>query len=225
MASVNSLLVEALEAFGAPGSPEPDPTSELGVRIRRQLLRTLRFRIPQFVPGLTRDGVVSKTIVPSATPAEDTFGIYAWPTNLASATKPFILTAADGEEIRPQWHANPDEFWKCHERGDLAPGTPSDVLVRARQWQLRPLPQPTSGPYLITCYGTLYPDAPETDSADVIAEDLVDAVVSGAVVFAAMREGDEEIVGRFMPQWEAALKQLAGIDLATYRPPVVGSDF
>ena len=225
MASVNQLLIEALEAFGAPGSPSPDPTSEMGVRIRRQLIRTLRVRIPQFVPGLTRDGIVTKAIAPSTTPAEDVTGIYAWPSDLASALEPLILSDAAGADYRPTWYSNPKTFWDHYELSDLTQGTPSGVLVRGRTFRLRPIPQASLGPFVLTIHGTLYPAAPASDETDSIALDLEDAVVSGAVLFTAMREGHEDVQARFLPLWESSLKQLTGIDLTTHKATHTVADF
>ena len=225
MASVNELLIEALEAFGAPGSPSPATDSEIGKRIKRQLIRTLRVRIPQYVSGMTRDGIVTKSIVPSSAPAEDVTGIYAWPTNLASATKPLILTDKNNAPTQPRWYTNPELFWCAYDLADTSMGTPTGVLVRGRTFRFRPIPETTLGPWLITVHGTLYPAVPADDTSDLISIDLEDAVVAGAIVFTAQREGHEDIAARFLPQWEAALKQLSGIELATQRAVYTAADF
>ncbi len=226
MASVNELLIEALEAFGAPGSPTPATDTEMGARIRRQLIRTLRVRIPQFVPGMTRDGLVTKAIVPSAAPAEDVTGIYAWPAELASASKPLILIDSAGSPSEPRWYTNPETFWRDFELEDLSMGTPSGVLVRGRTFRFRPIPETALGPFVLTVHGTLYPAQPaDDDDTSAIALDLEDAVVSGAVLFTALREGHEDIVARFTPLWESSLKQLVGIDLASQRAVHTVADF
>jgi len=226
VASVNELLIEALEAFGAPGSPTPATDTELALRIRRQLIRTYRLRIPQFVSGMTRDGIVTKAIVPSAAPAEDVTGIYAWPENLASATRPLILTDSATSPTEPRWYTNPQTFWNDFDLADISQGTPAGVLVRGKTFRFRPIPETALGPWLITTHGTLYPDEPaDDDDTDAFALELEDSLVSGAVLFLALREGHDEIVERFRPQWEASLKQLVGIDLVTQRAVYTAPDF
>ena len=224
MPSVNDLLREALENLGYVGEM---PTSTIGVRVRRQLVRTLRVRIPQFVNSHLRKGSNKLTIADTANPISgDATGIYDWPADAHSLHLPLILVNAAGTDVHPRWYSSSDDFWRGLGFDDLSKGTPGRVLVRGKTVQFRPILDDTAGPWKLTLYGNIYPPAP-TDDNDVsaITLDLEDAVVAGATLFTALLEGDDEIVQRFTPLWEATLRNLQTTSGATHRAAPNRADF
>lgn len=226
MPSVNALLTIVLRAFGEATGPTPDLTTALALELREQLLHTYRVRIPQFVPGFLRQGIVTRTIAdPGAPIAEDATGIYLWPSDLAVPHKPLILVDANDSESRPRWFTHPDDFWSCYDLSDESLGTPSGVLVYGGAWRFRQIPNPALGPFELTCYGDLYPPAPANDTGDLIPMSLRDAIVSGTIVFQAKNDGWDDLAGRYEPLWEAALRILTGLETSKSQQVYRGGPF
>lgn len=226
MASVNALLGEALAACGRKGGPTPDLTSSFAKELRTQLLRTLRVRIPQFVPGMYRDGIIEMTLAdPLAPTPSDATGIYPFPANVAFPFKPLILVDKNSAETTPAWETNQAQFWSAYVLSDVSLGTPSGVLIAGKTFRFRPILNPALGPWRMTSHAALYPDPPANDTDDLIPIDLEDAVKSGAILWHAWAQGWDELAQRYQPQWEAALVQLLGMDVAKSRSVYYGSEF
>lgn len=223
MATLEDLLAEALKKLGQRGE---SLDSDYALDVKAQLIRTYRVRIPQFAASHLRQGSHTMTVADSGNPISgDATGEYAWPESLNAPRKPLILQPAVGAELHPHWFSHPLDFWTWlgMDESDLTAGQPSAVLWFDETFLLRPRPDPVDGPWTVKIYGNFYPDAP--GDADSIRLELEDAVVAGGVLFQAIDDGSDEIVQRFTPLWEAALRNIQNTHVAGHRAVPHRPDF
>lgn len=219
MASVTELVEEVLENLGQPGLPVGD---ELRTRVRRQVLRTYRVRLPEFIAGPFFSSIKTFSIGTNPAAAGDALGIYTWDSvlpELASVRSP-VLSGPD--ELG--YFTSFDDFYTDHDIDDLTAGTPHDVYVVGREFRIRPVPLLADGPWVITVLGNYYPPKPANDGVQLHIQ-LEDAIINGATLFEALSDGEDEIAARFKLLFEASVDHLGRQEQATSRSVPRRSDF
>lgn len=135
------------------------PNSTERARILVDLEAFAELDLRQMVGGPYLEGNIEQTIDGSSST-----GTYDWDSKLRSVTGPLMF------DSQQPWSRNsifrdPNAFFRAFSNTTTTTGSPTSVLIYARTFVFRPVPDATSRVWKV--YGTVYPEETVTEAAQV----------------------------------------------------------